>query len=141
LNVYSKVSVKSSLLMCPNVCFEIRAFLTYLGAFSSNPSTFLSIQSHFPHPSQKSFEQNKEMTFGRRLANVTDPVVRGLYCPSTQHLIEKALHEITVNSQSFTLIFFLLSFDPQQYSNGTSLHYLTTRHWQQIFLGMRNAIF
>jgi len=40
------------------------------------------------------------MTFGRRLENATDPVVRGLYCPSTHNLIQKALHEITVNSQS-----------------------------------------
>jgi len=40
------------------------------------------------------------MTFDRRLVNVTDPVVRGLYWPSTQNLIQKALHEITVNSQS-----------------------------------------
>jgi len=40
------------------------------------------------------------MTFDGRLANVTDPVVRGSYCPSTQNLIQKALHEITVNSQS-----------------------------------------
>jgi len=40
------------------------------------------------------------MTFDRRLDNVTDPIVRGLYCPSTQNLIQKALHEIMVNSQS-----------------------------------------
>jgi len=88
------------LLKCPKVCFEIRAFLIYLGASFLQPSTFRSIQSHFPHPSQKSFEQNKEMTFDRRLANVTDPVVRGLHYPSTQNLLQKALHEITVNSQS-----------------------------------------
>jgi len=69
------------------------------GQFSSNVSTFLSSHSHFPHPSQKSFEQSKEMTFDRRLANVTDPVVRDLYCPSTQNLIQKALHKIMVNSQ------------------------------------------
>jgi len=29
------------------------------------------------------------MTFDRRLANVTDPVVRGLYCLSTQNLIQR----------------------------------------------------
>jgi len=40
------------------------------------------------------------MTFDRRLANVTDPVVRGLYCPFTQNLIQKALHEITVKIQT-----------------------------------------
>jgi len=49
------------------------------GQIFSNPSTFLS--SHFPHPSQKSFEQSKEMTFHRRLANVTDPAVRGFIAP------------------------------------------------------------
>jgi len=51
------------------------------GQFSSNPSTFLSSHSHFPHPSQKSFEQSKEMTFDRRLANVIDPVFRGFIAP------------------------------------------------------------
>jgi len=40
------------------------------------------------------------MTFGRRLESVTDPVVRGLYCLSTQNLIQKALYEIMVNIQS-----------------------------------------
>jgi len=45
------------------------------------------------------------MTFDRRLANVTNPVVRGLYCPSTQKLIQKARHEITVNSQSHLNLF------------------------------------
>jgi len=49
---------------------------------------------------EKSFEQSKEMSFDRRLANVTFPVVPGLYCPSNQNLIQTALHEITVNSQS-----------------------------------------
>jgi len=53
----------------------------------------------FPPPSQKSFEQRKEMTFDRRLANIAAPVIRGLYCPSSQNLAKKALHEITVNSQ------------------------------------------
>jgi len=62
------------------------------------PQSFLSRQSRFPHPSQKSLEQKKEMTFDRRLPNITDLVFRGLYCPS-ENLIEKALHEITANSQ------------------------------------------
>jgi len=39
------------------------------------------------------------MTFDHRLPNIRAPVVRGLYCPSSQNLIKKALHEITVNSQ------------------------------------------
>jgi len=36
----------------------------------------------FPHPSQKSLEQRKEMTFDRRLPNITDLVFQGLCCPS-----------------------------------------------------------
>jgi len=39
------------------------------------------------------------MRFHRRLANITAPVVRGLYWPFSQNLVKKALHEITVNSQ------------------------------------------
>jgi len=63
---------------------------------------------HLPHqtkpfpPSQSkalSLEQRKEMTFNRRLANITDRVLafRGLYCPYSEHLV--TLHEITGNSQ------------------------------------------
>jgi len=39
------------------------------------------------------------MTFYGRAANVGAPVVRSLYCPSSQNPIKKALHEITVNRQ------------------------------------------
>jgi len=41
------------------------------------------------------------MTFDRRLANNADPVLvrRGLYCPFSENLMKKALHEITANSQ------------------------------------------
>jgi len=41
------------------------------------------------------------MTFDRRFANITDPVLvfRGLYRPSFEYLMKKALHEITVNSK------------------------------------------
>ena len=35
-------------------------------------------------PVKHSFEQKKEMTFVGRLANVRAPVVRSLYCPSSQ---------------------------------------------------------
>jgi len=38
------------------------------------------------------------MTFGGKLANVRSPVVRSLYCTSSQNLT-KALLEITVNYQ------------------------------------------
>jgi len=39
------------------------------------------------------------MTFDGRLANIEASVVRGLYSPSSQKPMEKALHEITVNSK------------------------------------------
>ena len=95
-----KYRSESSLLKRPNVCFEIRAFLTYLGQFSSNLSTCFSIQKSLPSPQSKSFEKNKEMTFDCSLANVTNLVVRGFYCPSPKILIQKAVHEFKVNSQS-----------------------------------------
>jgi len=49
------------------------------------------------------------MTFERRLANITGALVRGLCCPSSQNLIKKALHEITVVKA--ILILFLLTFE------------------------------
>jgi len=41
------------------------------------------------------------MTFDRRLANITDPVLvfRGSDCPFSENLMKKALHEFTANSQ------------------------------------------
>jgi len=39
------------------------------------------------------------MTFDRKLVNITAAVVRRLYCPSSQTLVKKNLHEITVNGQ------------------------------------------
>jgi len=39
------------------------------------------------------------MTFDGRLANIRAAVVHLLYCASSQNLIKKSLHEITVNSQ------------------------------------------
>jgi len=47
--------------------------------------TFFPRQSISPIPIQKSFEQKKEMTFDRRLANITAPVV----CPSSQNLVKR----------------------------------------------------
>jgi len=38
----------------------------------------------------------KELTFDGRIVNITGPLVRGLYCPSSQKLIKKDLYEITV---------------------------------------------
>ena len=63
------------------------------------PYTFLSRQRYFRHPSQTFFEQRKDMTFDRRLANIRAPVVLDLYCPSSQSLIKMTLHEITVYNQ------------------------------------------
>jgi len=41
------------------------------------------------------------MTFDRRLANITDPVLlfRDLFCSFSENLMKKALHEITANRQ------------------------------------------
>jgi len=40
------------------------------------------------------------MTFDRRLANIIDPVlvIRGLYYPYSENLMQKALHEVMANS-------------------------------------------
>jgi len=48
------------------------------------------------------------MIFDRRLANITGPLVRGLYCPSSHELINKALHELTLVKAILSL--FLLLF-------------------------------
>jgi len=76
-------------------------FLTHLLVEQLRPSpyTFVSRQSHFSHPSQKSLEKRKEMAFGHRLPKITDLVFRGLYCPSSQNMMKKVLHEITVSNQ------------------------------------------
>jgi len=63
------------------------------------PYIFLARQSYFRHPNQKAFELSKEMTFDCRLPNITELVFRGLFCPSSENLMKKALHEITANSQ------------------------------------------
>jgi len=63
------------------------------------PYTSLSRQRYFRNPSQNPLEQRKEVTFDRGLANIRAPVVLGFYCPSSQSLIEKTLHEITVNNK------------------------------------------
>jgi len=90
---------KSNVLKCPSVCLEIRTFLTQLPGkqLCPSPYTFLARQSY---PSQKSFEQRKEMTFDGRLANIRAPVFAAYtYCRSSQNLVKKALHEITIDSQ------------------------------------------
>ena len=86
------------MLKYPDVFVFKSGSLTHLGG-NCAPVLHLPLQSKpFPPPSQKSFEQRKEMTFDRRLANIAAPVVRGIYCPS-QNVVKKALNEITVNSQ------------------------------------------
>jgi len=102
-----KIWIKSNVLKYPSGCLEIRFLLTRLlgEQLCPSPYTFLSRQSRFPQPNQKSLdskdlEERKEMAFDLRLANITDLVLvfRGLYCPSA-NLMNKALHEITANSQ------------------------------------------
>jgi len=66
-------------LKSPGVRLEI-SFLAHLFGEQLRPSpyTLLSRQTHFPHSSQKSFEQRKELTIDRKVANITAPVVCGL---------------------------------------------------------------
>jgi len=65
-------------------------FLTHLlGGNCSQVLTPFSRQAIFPHPSKKTFKQTKEMTFDRRIANITGPLLQGLYCPSSRKLIKR----------------------------------------------------
>jgi len=77
-------------------------FLTHLFVEQLHPIpyTFLARRSYFRHPSQKTFEPGKEMTFGCRLPNITKQVFRCLFCSSSENLMKKALHEIMANSQN-----------------------------------------
>ena len=87
--LFKSLGQKSNVRKCPSVCLEIRVF-TYLLLWQLCPSshTFLARQSQFRQPSQKSFEQRKEMTFDCEPANIRAVVVRGWYCPSSQNLIK-----------------------------------------------------
>ena len=78
----------------------------------------------------------KEMTFDRRRVNSTGPLVRGLYCPSSQKLIRKALHEITV----VKAILILSSYRSILNNVPTAHHYITWPHGraQKIFQGWGN---
>jgi len=73
-------------------------FLTHLFGEQLHPIPYILLarQSYFRHPSRKAFEQRKEMTFGCRLPNITKLVFRGLFCPSSENLMKKALHEFAV---------------------------------------------
>ena len=59
----------------------------------------------FSRGGSRKFSQNffqgglKEKAFGLRLANISAPIIRGLYWSSSKNLVKKALHEITVNIQ------------------------------------------
>ena len=78
LNVYSKISVKSSLLKWPNVCFEIRNFLTYLGA--------IFLQSlHLPlHPKPLPSLQSKILWTKQREIKNTLNKTKTVPCPTTK---------------------------------------------------------
>jgi len=79
----------------PSVCLEIRFFLTHLLGYQLRPSPYILLSRHtrFPHASQMALEQRKEMTFDRRLANISDAVLvfQGLYCPFSENMMKKAL--------------------------------------------------
>jgi len=95
---------------------------TYLGGNCPPVSKpFSPAKAISSHRSQKSFEQRTEITFDRRLVNVAGLVIQGLYCPPTQNLMEKTLHEITEIFKA-SLNLFLLSLDPYA---PTVHHYIT----------------
>jgi len=92
------------------------------GQLCPSPYVFLSRQSHFPHPSQTSFEQMKATTFDRRRANNCSgcsPLILPLLPKSGKN----AVHEITVNSQGylnpFSPIVGFLSNNPTSHHNIT----------------------
>ena len=74
---------------------------THLGGILPQSLHFPPAKTISPHPSQNSFEQRTEVTLDRWLANITGPEVRGLYCPPFKIWWKKALHEITVFSQTY----------------------------------------
>jgi len=65
-------------LKCLIVTLEMMAFLTLFLCGSCYP-----VPTPFSKQAKNSFKQTKEMTFDRRLANITGPLVRGLYLPSS----------------------------------------------------------
>jgi len=66
---------KCNVLKYLSVIVEIRGFLkNVFGGNCAPVSTHFS--PDFPYPSKRSFEQRKEMTFDRSLANITGPLVR-----------------------------------------------------------------
>jgi len=72
------------------------------------------------------------VTINRRQANITGLLVRDLYYPSSQNLIKRALHEITVVKR--ILIFFSYRLILSNAPNGTSLHHLTPNgQWSMVY--------
>jgi len=107
LNIYSKVSVKSSLLKCPSVCFEI-CFLTYLALWAIFiQSLHLPLQSKpFPSPqskilSTKQRDYMRQQTSKRHWSGSS----RFIFPLHSKANTKGALHEIAVNSQSWLNLF------------------------------------
>jgi len=90
MKFFSKIWVKSNVLKYLVVNHEIMGFFRALTGRQLFPSPYTFLQtSHFPYLSKKSFKQTKEVTFARRLANISGPLVRGSYCHSSQKLMKK----------------------------------------------------
>jgi len=80
--VYSNVGVKFSMIMHPvfflkSVIFNIHTW----EAIAPSPYTSSPAKANSFHPSQTSFEQRRELTFNRRLPNITYPVVQVYIVP------------------------------------------------------------
>ena len=105
-------------------CAKVLKCYSWNQSFSKTHLHLFLQTSYFSHPSKKSFEQRKKMTFNHRLANITTPLVRGLYCPSSQSLIKKALHEITVVKAILKYFFSCHSI----LSSAPTAHHYITKH-------------
>jgi len=81
------------------------------------------------------------MAFHQRLANITGPVVRGLYYHPTNNLIKKNLHEVTVNSQRQLDPFFPIVKSLAKSQRHIITSPATYRHLRQTFLGTSHANF
>ena len=105
-NVCRKIRVKSNVLKYLSVILEMRAFLKHVFGGNCVPAPHIFLQTrHFPCSSERSFEQRKEMTFDRSLANITGPLARDLYCLSSQNLIKNTFMKWRQSSQGYPNLF------------------------------------
>ena len=140
LNVYSKVWVKSSVLTYLGVCLEIRVFnVRTLGANVAQSLHYPLQTQTFPLPSQSLWAKVRDdiqFQTSKNYWSESSKFILPIHSKSDKNPCMKTRWIVKAS-----LILFLLSFDPEQPPNGTSLHHLTLRHWRGIFVGTSHAIF